>query len=111
MKRKLKFENCKNCLEATQLENKVNCLEKTEIDIDSFFCYKRKHKEFIKNNKLILKTQERFKCERHNFFTEEIKKIYLSWNDDKRMQSIDSIEVYAYGRSKAQVSEKRRDWM
>ena len=28
IKRKLKFENYKNCLEATQLENKVNYLEK-----------------------------------------------------------------------------------
>ena len=28
MKRKLKFENYKNCLEAKQLENKINYLEK-----------------------------------------------------------------------------------
>ena len=28
IKRKLKFENCENCLEAIQLENKVNHLEK-----------------------------------------------------------------------------------
>ena len=31
MKRKLKFENYKNCLEATQLENKTNILEKNKI--------------------------------------------------------------------------------
>ena len=37
-----------------------------------------------------------FKIERHNVFTEEINKIALSSNDDKRMQSIDSIETYAY---------------
>ena len=58
IKRKLKFEDHKNCLEVTQLENKINHLEKNQIDIDSlFFCYKRQHKEFMKNNKLILKTQ------------------------------------------------------
>ena len=34
MKRKLKFENYKNCLEATQLENKTNCQEKNQIDKD-----------------------------------------------------------------------------
>ena len=34
IKRKLKFENYKTCLKATQLENKRNCLEK-KIDIDS----------------------------------------------------------------------------
>ena len=31
------------------------------------------------------------------FFTEEINKIVLTSNDDKRMQSIDLIEIYAYG--------------
>ena len=34
-KRKLKFENDRNCLEATQRENKINYLEKNEISIDS----------------------------------------------------------------------------
>ena len=54
----------------------------------------------IKNNKLILKTQQRFKREKHNVITEEINKITLSWNDDRRMQSIDSIETYAHGMNK-----------
>ena len=36
----------------------------------------------------MLKTQKRFKSERHNAFTEEINKIDLSSNDDERMQSI-----------------------
>ena len=31
IKRKLKFENYKNCLEATQLENKINCIEKMKV--------------------------------------------------------------------------------
>ena len=31
---------------------------------------------------------------------------FLSLNDDKRMQSIDSIETHAYGTSKNLVSEK-----
>ena len=35
IKRKLKFENYKNCLEATQLENKISSLEKNKINIDS----------------------------------------------------------------------------
>ena len=46
IKRKLKLENYKSCLEATQLDNKINYLEKNKIDIDSI-------KEFIKNNKSI----------------------------------------------------------
>ena len=60
----------------------------------------------LRNNKLILETQQRFKRERHNVFTEEIYKIALSSNDDQGMQSIDSIETYAYGTSKDLVSAK-----
>ena len=34
IKRKLKFENYRNCLQATQLENKINYPEKNKISID-----------------------------------------------------------------------------
>ena len=56
-------------------------------------CSKRIVKNSKKNNNLILKVQHRFKSERHNVFTEEIKKITLSSNDDKRMKSIDLIKT------------------
>ena len=62
-------------------------------------------KEFIKNNKLILKPQQIFRNEKY-VFTEEINKIALSSNDDKNMQSIDSIETYAYGTSEDLVCKK-----
>ena len=64
--------------------------------------------EFIKNSKSILKIQQRFKNERLNVFTEKINKIALSSSDDKRMQSIDLVESYAYGRSKDLVSDKEK---
>ena len=41
-----------------------------------------------------------FKSERHNVFIGEVNNITLSSNDDKRMQSIDLIEIYPYGTSK-----------
>ena len=41
--KKLKFENYKNCLEATQLDNKINYLEKNKINIDNL-------KKVIKNS-------------------------------------------------------------
>ena len=37
---------------------------------------------------------------KHNVFTEKINKIALSANIDKRIQSIDSIEMYAYGQAR-----------
>ena len=60
----------------------------------------------MKNNKSILKTQQRFKSERHNVCTDEINKIALPTNHDEKMQSIDSTETYTFGTSKNLVSEK-----
>ena len=76
---------------------------KNNIDID---ITKENHKEFIKNNKSILKIQPRFKSARHNVFTEEINNIALSLIDDKRKESVDSIETYAYGTRNDLVNEK-----
>ena len=42
----------------------------------------------------------------HDVFTLENNKIALSLIDDERMQSIDSIETYAYGSSKDLLSKK-----
>ena len=102
IERKLKFENHKNCLEATELENKINHLEKNKINIDGL----KKIYIIHKSNKSILKTQQKFKSEMHITFTEELIKIALGSNDDKRMQSNDLIEIYARETSKVLVSEK-----
>ena len=99
IKRKLKFQHFKNCLEVAQTKNKINHLDKNKTDIDSL-------KEFVKNNKVISITQQRFKTERYNVFTEKINKIALSSNDDKIIQSIDSIETYVHEASKDLVCKK-----
>ena len=65
------------------------------------------YKEFIKNNKLILKSHERFKSQKHDVFTGEVNNIALSGNNDKRIQSIDSTELCAYGTSKKLVCKKK----
>ena len=65
IKRKLRFEDYKNCLEATQIENKIYHLENNKTDADS---RKEDHKEFTKNNKLILKKQQRFRSENIMFY-------------------------------------------
>ena len=84
---------------------RIKYLEKNKIKIDSLL---KSHKEFIRNNKSILKTQPRFKSERHNNFTEEINKTALSSNDDKRIQSIDSIETCIWNKQRPS-KWKRRD--
>ena len=92
-------------MEATKLEDKINQLGKNKIDEDNVFFYKRKHREFIKNNKLVLKTQKRFISERHNIFIDEINKTALSSNHDQRMQSINSTETNANETRKNLVSK------
>ena len=53
-----------------------------------------------------MKTQQRFKSERHDVFTEEINKIVLSANDDRWMESADWKEIYKYETKKDLVSDK-----
>ena len=52
IKRKIKFEDYKNCLKATQLENKINHPEKNKIDMDNL---KESNEEFIKKEEVSIK--------------------------------------------------------
>ena len=57
------------------------------------------------NNKIILKSQQRFKSDHHNVYTEEINKIALSSNDNKRLQTSDRIKTYPYETNTFKVCE------
>ena len=57
------------------------------------------------NNKIILKSQQRFKSDHHKVYTEEVNKIALSSNDDKRLQTFDRITTYPYGTNAFKVCE------
>ena len=72
MQRRIKFNDCKDCL---------------------------------LNNKIILKSQQRFKSEKRNIHTEKINKIALSSNDDKRIQIFEKITKYSYGTNAFKVCE------
>ena len=63
------------------------------------------YKDCLFNNKIILKSQQRFKSDHHNVYTEEINKIALSSNDDKRLQTSDWIKTYPYGTNAFKVCE------
>ena len=84
-----------------QVQNKLAGKQKNYANI-----FKKIHKEHIKNNKLILKSKKIFSSEKHNLLTEEINKIALSPNDNKRIKSTNLIETYAYGRNNELVSKK-----
>ena len=55
------------------------------------------YKDCLLSNETVLKSQQRFKSERHDVYTEEINKIALSSNEDKRLQTFDRITLYPYG--------------
>ena len=55
------------------------------------------YKDCLFNNKIILQSEQRFKSDRHEVYTEEANKIALSSNDDKRSQTFDNITTYPYG--------------
>ena len=59
------------------------------------------------NNEIVFKSQQRFKSERHDVYIEEISKIALSSNDDKRLQSFDRITSCRYGTNSGKVCKKR----
>ena len=55
------------------------------------------YKKYLFDNKPMLKSQQRFKSEHHELYTENINKIALSSNDDKRIVAVDGITSYPYG--------------
>ena len=59
----------------------------------------------MKNNRLTLKSQQRFRSKKHNAFRETINKIALI---AKRIQSINSMEAYAYKTNKEMKDKKKK---
>ena len=55
------------------------------------------YKDCLLNDKILLKLQQSFKNDYHDVYTEEINKIGLISNNDKRLQTSDKITTYSYG--------------
>ena len=55
------------------------------------------YKDSLFNDKTKLKSQLRFKSDHHDVYTEEVNKISLSSNDDKRLEPFDRVKTYPYG--------------
>ena len=57
------------------------------------------------NDEVIIRSQQRFRSDHHRLYIEEVNKIALSSNDDKRLQTYDRITTYPYGTSAIKVCE------
>ena len=66
------------------------CVIKRMIKFDDY-------KNCLLKDKVLLKSQQRFISKKHDVYTENINKIALSNNDDKRIVSSDKIMSYPYG--------------
>ena len=64
-------------------------------------------KNWLFKNEIILKSQQRFKNEGYCVYTEEVNKIALSSNDDKRLQTFDGIRTYLYGTNASKICKSK----
>ena len=79
-----------NCNEHKKAKGTKKCVIKQKIMFQNF-------KDCLFNNKNVYRSQERFKNYNHDVYTEEVNKIALSSNDDKKLQTFDGITTYPYG--------------
>ena len=56
-------------------------------------------------NNEVIKSQQRFRSHHHRVYTEEVNKIALSSNDDKRIQTFDKVTTFPYGTNVFKVCE------
>ena len=79
-----------DCKEDKKADGTKKCVIKRMIKFDDY-------KNCLLNSEVILKAQQRFISKRHDVYAENINKIALSSNDDKRIVSSDKITSYHYG--------------
>ena len=75
-----------------------NCVIKRRLMFENY-------KDSLFKNKTIVKSQQRFKSDHHKVYIEEVNKIALSSNGDKRLQTFDRITTYPYGTNAFKVFE------
>ena len=76
-----------DCKEDRKAKGTKKCVIKRELKFNNY-------KDCLLNDKVVLKSQQIFKSERYDVYTE---KIALSSNDDKRLTTLDKITIYPYG--------------
>ena len=85
-----------DCKQDKKAKGTKKCVIKRRLKINDY-------KDCFLNSEVILKSQQRFKSERHDVYTEEVNMIALSSSDDKRLQTLDRITSYPFGTSAGKV--------
>ena len=56
----------------------------------------KNYTDSLLNNKILLKSQQRFKSDYHNVYPQQINRTALSSNDEKRLQASDKTATYPF---------------
>ena len=74
------------------------CIVKREITFKNYA-------DALFNDEVVIRSQQRFRNDHHRVYTEEVNKIALSSNDDKRIQPYDKVTTFTYGTNAFKVCE------
>ena len=74
------------------------CVVKREITFKNYM-------DSLFIDKVIIKSQQRFRSDHHRVYTEEVNKIALSSNDDKRLQTFDKVTTFPCGTNAFKMCE------
>ena len=74
------------------------CIVKRELMFENYV-------DALFNDEVIIRSQQRFRSDHHRVYTEEVNKIALSSNDDKRIQIFDKVTTFPYGTNTFKVCE------
>ena len=90
----------KNKIVNKKAKGTKKCAIKRELMFENY-------KESLFDDKIILRSQQRFRSNHHRVYTEEVNKIALSSNDDKRIQTYDKVTTYPYGTNVFKICENK----
>ena len=77
----------KNRIVNKKAKGTKKCVVKREILFNNYL-------DSLFKNRVLYRSQQRFRNDHHKVYTEEVNKIALSSNDDKRIQTFDKVTTY-----------------
>ena len=80
----------KNKIVNKKAKGTKKCVVKREILFNNYL-------DSLFKNKVLYRSQQRFRSDHHKVYTEEVNKIALNSNDDKRIQTFDRVTTYPCG--------------
>ena len=95
---KYKLDDDTEHTEHKKAKGTKKCVIKREIMFENY-------KDSLFNDKVIIRSQQRFRSYNHKVYTEEVNKIALGSNDDKRIQTFGRGTTYPYGKNVFKVCE------